>query len=126
MRIPPELRRFILASVPSIPFLEATLLLRRDPDVAWSAPQLASALYVGTGPAEQLLHELEAAGIARPVDAERSRWHFAPADEALASAYAELDGLYRVQTVAVTQLIHDATQRSAQHFADAFKLRKDP
>lgn len=126
MSISPELTRFILTSVPSIPFLEAALLLRRDPAVAWSAEQVARALYIASARAELLLRDLEAAGVARPADPGRVSWHFAADDETVARAYAELETAYRVEMVAVTNLVHDSTRRSAQRFADAFKLRKDP
>jgi predicted ArsR family transcriptional regulator len=125
MQISPELTRFILTSVPSIPFLEAALLLRRNAPVPWSTMQVAQALYVGPAQAEQLLGELEAAGVICAQDAGRDRWRFEPADDAIAKAYDDLDGLYRAEMVAVTRLIHDATQRSAVRFANAFKFRKE-
>lgn len=125
MPIPPELTRFILTSVPSIPFLEAALLLRRDPGVAWTAETVAQALYIPAGRAELLLQELAHAGVSRAADADGRRWHYAPADEAIAGAYAAIEALYRVEMIAVTQLIHDATQRSATSFAKAFKLRRE-
>ncbi len=36
--IPDDLRRFILTSVPSVPYLEAILLLQRERGTAWTAP----------------------------------------------------------------------------------------
>ena len=41
-----ELRRFILTSVPSVPFLEALLLLRASPGQHWSGAMLARRLYI--------------------------------------------------------------------------------
>jgi hypothetical protein len=36
-----------------------------------------------------------------------------------------LAALYSSDTVGITQLVHDATQRSAHRFASAFNIRKD-
>ena len=38
--IPDDVRRFILTSVPSVPYLEAMLLLRGEPQAAWDASAL--------------------------------------------------------------------------------------
>jgi len=43
---PEELRRFVLTSIPSVPFLEALLLLRANPTQQWHADTLAQRLYV--------------------------------------------------------------------------------
>jgi hypothetical protein len=32
---------------------------------------------------------------------------------------------YRTEMIGMTHLIHDRTQKSAQRFADAFRLKKD-
>ncbi|HEX7186062.1 MAG TPA: hypothetical protein VF756_29825 [Thermoanaerobaculia bacterium] len=45
-KLPDDIRRFILTSVPSVPCLEAILLLRNDPDVGWDVQRLAARLYV--------------------------------------------------------------------------------
>jgi hypothetical protein len=42
--IPEDLRRFVLTSIPSVPFLEALLLMRADPDHAWRRDTLAQRL----------------------------------------------------------------------------------
>src|SRR3569832_623955 len=39
--IPDDVRRFILASVPSVPYLEAMLLLRAEPELPWDKEALA-------------------------------------------------------------------------------------
>ena len=45
-QIPEDLRRFILNSIPSVPHLEALLLLRHDPQNTWNAPVIAQRLYI--------------------------------------------------------------------------------
>jgi hypothetical protein len=121
--IPEDLRRFILTSVPSVPFLEALLLLRADPAQAWHAETLARRLYISERVAEALLDDLCKAGIAACPGAGGYRYH--PAAETLRDRIDELAELYAKHLVDVTNLIHSSLDRKAQQFADAFKWRKD-
>jgi DNA-binding IclR family transcriptional regulator len=119
------LRRFILTSIPSVPFLEAALLFQQQPKRPRGADDLAAALYIPRAKATELLEALQSAGIIA-ASSGGNAYTFAPRDAELASMLVELAGAYRTDMIDVTRLIHDATQRSAQRFADAFKLRKDP
>jgi hypothetical protein len=118
------LRRFILTSIPSVPFLEAALLFQRQPQRPRDADDLAAALYIPRVKAAELLEALQSAGVvAAASDAQACT--FAPRDAELAAMLVELANAYRTDMIGVTHLIHDATQRNAVRFADAFKLRKD-
>jgi hypothetical protein len=125
--VPEDLRRFVLTSIPSVPFLEAMLLLRADPALCWTAATLARRLYVRDRVAETLLAELSAAGIAQrcaaPDGAEG--WRYQPSDPNLAARIDGLADLYASHLVEVTHLIHSSIDRTARKFADAFKWRKD-
>jgi hypothetical protein len=124
--IPEEIRRFVLTSIPSVPFLEALLLLRAAPASSWDGHGLARRLYVGDRVAQTLLDELEAAGMAMRTDArERPAWRYAPSDPQLARRIDELADAYARHLVEVTVLIHSSIDRKAHRFADAFKWRKD-
>lgn len=59
-----ELRRFILTNIPTVPHLEALLLLRHAPYMLWTGTLLAERLYVGEKIATNLLVELSESGIA--------------------------------------------------------------
>lgn len=52
-------------------------------------------------------------------------YRYEPSDEELATAIERLSSAYAIDIIGVTHLIHDSLQKSAQQFADAFKLRKD-
>lgn len=124
--IPEDLRRFILTSVPSVPFLEALLLLRADPAQQWSREMLAGRLYTSERTAEALLDELCRSGMARACPAPQERCYcYAPGSEALRERVDGLAELYARHLVDVTNLIHSTLDRKAQQFADAFRLRKD-
>jgi hypothetical protein len=121
--LPAELRRFILTSIPSVPYLEAVLLLRADPGQAWGPSQLARRLYVPEQAGAELAALLRASGVA--VAAEPAGTvRYAPADE-LRELVDQLAAAYAQDLVAVTRLIHSRIDRRAQQFADAFRFRKE-
>ncbi len=123
--IPDHVRRFVLTSIPSVPHLEAALLLRSQPGQDHGVADVAARLYVPERNAAELLKALCASGIAHCTDEPEPRYRYLPKDAALAGVMDELARVYAANLVGVTTLIHDATQRSAQRFSDAFRLRKD-
>ena len=121
-----DIRRFVLASVPSVPYLEAILLLRTDPDMGWDVPRVAARLYVAERQAAEVLTALAAAGIARSEDqGETALFRYAPATDELRERLDGLAQAYSANLVGVTDLIHSRIDKRAQQFADAFRLRKD-
>lgn len=121
--IPEDLRRFVLTSVPSVPFVEALLIFRDARGSPISIDQLAQRLYMGEKAAAEIVGQLREARIIE--SAEGAAGHrFAPAPE-LAATVELLGAFYRSHLVEVTDMIHSRTGRLAQQFADAFKLRKD-
>jgi hypothetical protein len=125
--LPEDIRRFVLTSIPSVPFLEAVLLMRADPARHWGRKSLAQRLYVSDRVAEALLADLRAAGIARRCEdgAAHEAYCYRPARPDLAARIELLADLYATHLVEVTLLIHSSIDRKAQQFADAFKWRKD-
>nr|WP_314542908.1 hypothetical protein [uncultured Massilia sp.] len=129
--IPEDIRRFVLTSIPSVPFLEALLLMRADPLHAWHRDSLARRLYVREKTAENLLADLCTAGmVARCAPPEGGNapsqcFRYAPEPDFLRERIDHLADLYSTHLVEVTHLIHSSLDRKAQQFADAFKWRKD-
>lgn len=118
-----DVRRFVLTSVPSVPYLEAALLFHASPGQTLEAADVARRLYLRERSADELLSSLCQAGVLAE-DGERG-YRYAPRDDALVASLDALARAYAGDLIAVTNLIHDATQKSAHRFADAFKLRKD-
>lgn len=112
---------FILTRFPSVPHLEAVLQLRSSPKQARTAQEIARSLYLPETTAMKIAESLAQAGLLAK-DAERYCY---AATGALAQMMDEVEREYAGNLVAVTQLIHGGERRNAQHFADAFKLRKD-
>jgi hypothetical protein len=130
--IPEDIRRFVLTSIPSVPFLEALLLMRAAPEQPWSRDSLARRLYVRDKVADGLLAELCRAGMAAPLPgpdhgtcAVAQAYCYRPREDALRERIDRLADLYATHLVEVTHLIHSSLDRKAHQFADAFKWRKD-
>jgi hypothetical protein len=124
--LPEEIRRFVLTSIPSVPFLEALLLLRAEPSHQWHTDSLARRLYIRDKTAQTLLDNLCTAGMAVPcAPPQQHCYQYQPSSEALRARIDQLADLYARHLVEVTLLIHSSLDRKAQQFADAFKWRKD-
>jgi hypothetical protein len=104
--IPEDLRRFIQHSVPSVPFLEALLLLRAHADTSWDAALLAQRLYLGDAACARLLQALGAAGIAQHDPMHPARFHYAPQSPSLRALLDRLAATYARNLVGVSMLIH--------------------
>jgi hypothetical protein len=122
--IPEDVRRFVLTSIPSVPFLEALLLLRADAGRDWQTDMLARRLYISERTAHGLLEDLCTAGMAARC-APQDCYRYQPASDALRDRIDGLADLYARHLVEVTMLIHSSLDRKAQQFADAFKWRKE-
>jgi hypothetical protein len=120
--IPEDLRRFILTSVPSVPFVEALLIFREARGAPVTIELLARRLYLGERAAAEVVEQLRTARVIEAAEASGHR--FAPPAE-LAPMVEMLAAFYRSHLVDVTDLIHSKVGRMAQQFANAFKLRKD-
>ena len=119
--LPADVRRFILTSIPSVPYLEAALLLRAAPRQSWTDSLLAQRLYVPERTAAELLAQLREGGLVTAAD---GSVRFAPSPE-LAVMLDQLAAVYTTHLMTVTNLIHSRLERRAHQFADAFRFRKD-
>lgn len=120
--IPPDIRRFVLTSIASVPHLEALLLLRAAELEHWSPTRVATRLYITDAAAQKLLADLCRA---RMVEQRDGGYSYRPHSPSLRATIDELADVYARNLVEVTHLIHSRIDRQAQHFADAFRWRKD-
>ena len=108
----------------SVPALEAVLLMRRKPDQAWTAVEMAAELYMKPPQVRAVLLELSARGLCAVVeDAGEPAWAWRPATADLARLLGELADAYARYLVPVTNLIHSKPRASLRRFSDAFRLR---
>lgn len=97
-------------------------MFHREPTTPRSVDDVARALYVRPEMAAELLASLCQAGfLERPGE----QFVYAPRDPALSDALGRLAEVYFTDLIAVTELIHDRTHKTASRFAAAFRLRKD-
>jgi len=123
--LPEDLRRFILASVPSVPFVEALLVYRAAGGAPVASSEVARRLYLPQEAAVALIEDLAAARLVAS-DPTNARMHrYAPAEAELARLVDRLAEYYGRELIAVTNLIHARTGQRAHQFADAFRWKKD-
>jgi hypothetical protein len=108
-----DLRRFILAALPSVSHLEAVLLFHARPERTLAADEVGSALYLGQQTAGALLADLQRSGVLRALPAHEApaRFGYAPGDASLARLLDELAAAYATRLVELTTMIHDANGR---------------
>jgi DNA-binding MarR family transcriptional regulator len=118
-----DLREFITGTFPSVPHLEALLLLRRAGEQVQTVAAMAERLYIDEPAAAAVLADLVAAGlIARDTKGAHVTFRYAPRTARQADLVDRLQALHSRALLAITNLIHG---RSAQLFADAFRFRKE-
>jgi hypothetical protein len=122
--IPDALRRFILTSVQSVPYLEALLLLHAEPHKPWGVQDVARRLYIGEAQALALLTAIHEAGIAERTGPELNQFRYQPTTAELAGTIDQLARTYATNLVGVTDLIHSRVDKRAHQFANAFRLKK--
>lgn len=120
-----EIRRFILTSIPSVPYLEAILLLRQETNTSWNGATLARFLYISETKADLILAELKQAGIVAPEEEGVTAYRYLPVSNKLRQQIDLVAMIYPKNVVEITNLIHSSSKNKVQQFADAFKLRKD-
>lgn len=116
-----DLRRLI-ASIPSIPHLEAMLLMRRS-RASWQPSQLAQRLYLSVERTTGILADLAGARICAVEGDADPACRYAPSTAELDALVASLEQYYSQNLIEVTNMIHASVRRHSriQEFADAFK-----
>ncbi len=124
--IPAELRSIILR-LPSIPYLEAIVLLHRSPSQVWRSETLATRLYVTKRTALHIMTYLCSSGICLHNDGRKDEVIYQPEPESLKNLISNLVDYYAKNLIEVTNLIHanNQSQEKAQEFANAFIWRND-
>lgn len=103
--IPADVRSFVLSNIPSIPHMEALMLLRQAAPECWSASALARRLYVSEQSAAAVLADLSCTGLLR-CDAAAGTFCYSHSPDGPAMVVDKLSALYASHLVEVTGLIH--------------------
>lgn len=123
--LPGEVTSFITREITSLEQLEVLLLLMQASDRWWDAASVANALGMPEELARRTLdrfasHNLLAIRITGDV-----RYQFQPGEAGLQRTMASFAEAYRVNRLAVLQLVTGRPRRSLRDFADAFRIRPD-
>jgi hypothetical protein len=102
--------------------LEAALYFLRRGPLSSDVQEVGRALYLADDVANHVLNDLVACGV---LQRDEAQYRYGPNNDEIAGAMQGLMQCYHDDLIGLTHLIHDATRRKAQRFADAFKLRKD-
>lgn len=124
--IPEEVSQFVVSRIPTVPFLEAMLLIRSEREQPWDGKRLAKRLYMSERAASELLRQLYQAGFASEMDGLPGAFFYAPSIPEFALVIDTLAIVYGQHLVEVSNLIHSRNAKHAHQFADAFKLRNEP
>lgn len=118
-----DLRNFI-QSIPSIPYLEAILLLKGPPVRSWSSETVGKRLYLAKDQAGIIMGRLCDAQICTTVPDHPDEYIYHPESTELDDLICRLIDFYAHNLIEVTNLIHaNALQKNVQQYADAFKWR---
>lgn len=125
--LPDDVRRFIVACITSVPYLECMLLLRNEQSRKWDSKQVGERLYISEKTASELLNGLHASGFAaiNEINPGRPLFSYAPRIEGGREIVDRLALVYSQNIIEVTNLIHSNSGSKVQQFADAFRWRKE-
>jgi hypothetical protein len=123
--IHPRVVQFLKKEIESVPHLEALLLLRENPERAWSAEDAGRRLYVEIEHSRRVLDDLVQRGLVVAEAASGDsvyRYASQDADDGLMQLVAQE---YRLRLVQVATLIHTKPSVAIHDFARAFRLKKE-
>ena len=120
-----DMRRFILDSVPSIPYLEVMLLMRNEPHRKWSLHDVAQRIFISESSVADILKQLLSAGVINVSTQWPPLYQFYPKDDFLKTMLDQLAVTYSIHLIEVTNLIHSNIDQKAHRFANAFTWKKD-
>ena len=119
------LERFIRERLPSVEQIEIVLLLRREPEKAWTAPDVSSSLGTPPESTAMRLFLLASNGIV-VFDGSGGvpRYRYAASDPAVNAMVDEMALAYDDNRAALLAIAGGQAQDPLRSFADAFKLKK--
>ena len=118
--IPDAVKRFILLFIPSVPYLEALLILRNQAGQSWDAADIAPQLYLNQAAAAALLDELHKNEVIIVDESVPGKYRYQPRTPKMAQMIGQLADVYPHNLIEITHLIHAKLNKKAHKFADAF------
>lgn len=123
--LPPPVKQLLSRHIQSVEQLEVLLLLRSQPQRAWTAAEVYEVIRSSQPSIAARLQAFTAQGFLVEENGAPPRFRFAPKDQNLQSAVDQTANAYQTWRVRVIEAIFAPEADPVQSFADAFKLRKD-
>ncbi len=123
--VPEDARRLVASRITSVEQLEILLLLRRDPQRAWTPGAVAEELRSSESSVSKRLDSLRAGGLVEGTSSSGESYRYAPAADWLGQAVDSLAELYAESPYRVIDLIFAKPIDNLRVYADAFRYRKD-
>jgi hypothetical protein len=119
-----EVDRFILATIDSVPHLEALLLLWQKPSEKWTVEGVSKRLWIDAETTAIILDELTRKQFLTMISGEPDRYVFRadPGNDRILRGLAEI---YRHETVRISTMIHAKPSSAVRAFAQAFRFKRD-
>ena len=123
--IPESVARFIAVHVRSLEQLEILLLLANQPERSWNVDAVYEVIRSSRSSAGERLDELRLQGLLSVSDEKKGLYRYQPQGREIAAAVEALAQLYKERRVKIVELIYSQPSDPLQHFADAFKFKKE-
>jgi DNA-binding IclR family transcriptional regulator len=120
-----EVDRFILQEMPTVPHLEALLLVWNSRPKEWTVEEMARALYVAPAMAHSILQQLARRELLAAGSGDPESYRYESASSKRNSLVEAVDAAYRRDLVRISKMIHSAATPALRDFADAFRFKKD-
>lgn len=117
----PEVDRFILGEIDSVPHLEALLLFWNSRPHQWSIVDMGRALFLTDELTGRLLEDLARRKL---IERDSDLYRFS-SDPAKVELMQRVSLTYRRELVRISNMIHSKASPSVREFARAFRLKKD-
>lgn len=121
----PNVDRFILDEIESVPHLEALLLLWRCAPQAKTGAEIAEQLYVSPTQGAAITEDLHRRGLIEGHAAQPGAYFYDRQLEERNRLLAAVEETYRRELIRISGIIHSKASPSVRAFANAFRFRKD-
>lgn len=123
--LPAPVRQLLSRHIQSVEQLEVLLLLRSQPERAWTAAEVYDIIRSSQSSIAARLQAFASEGFLLAEKGPSATFRFAPKDENIRTAVDQTATAYETWRVRVIEAIFTPEVDPVQSFADAFKLRKD-
>ena len=120
-----EVDEFILEHIDTVPHLEALLLLWNSRPKEWTVEEMASALYVSSGTARNILQGLTRRGLLFAGRETQESFRYESLSSKRDSLVEAVDATYRKDLIRISRMIHSKASPGVREFAQAFRFTKE-